>query len=205
MKLSEKIIELRKANGMTQEELAALCNVSRQSISKWEADIALPETEKLLLLGEIFHISMDVLLKDELILSGIKEVHSCGNNAIQEKRQEIYEGVLIKESLTDDGIIDYLNVHKIELWNAGGKPKYWTALFFSSDKKDFPEQISKVMAADADKGGNWFVDFKAGNEKYIVFRDKILKYEIGNQNEKEYVCEECRKRGILEEQMNWPE
>ena len=36
MKLSEKIIELRKANGMTQEELASKCNVSRQSISKWE-------------------------------------------------------------------------------------------------------------------------------------------------------------------------
>ena len=46
--------ELRKAKGMTQEELAAICNVSRQSISKWEADIALPETEKLLILGEIF-------------------------------------------------------------------------------------------------------------------------------------------------------
>lgn len=37
MKLSKKIIELRKVNGMTQEELAAKCNVSRQSISKWEA------------------------------------------------------------------------------------------------------------------------------------------------------------------------
>ena len=51
MKLSEKIIELRKANGMTQEELACVCSVSRQSISKWEADIALPEVEKLLILG----------------------------------------------------------------------------------------------------------------------------------------------------------
>ena len=45
MKLSEKIVELRKANNMTQEELATICNVSRQSISKWEADIALPETD----------------------------------------------------------------------------------------------------------------------------------------------------------------
>lgn len=40
MKLSEEIIELRKANGMTQEELAAICNVSRQSISKWEAEVS---------------------------------------------------------------------------------------------------------------------------------------------------------------------
>lgn len=175
MKLSEKIIELRKANGMTQEELASKCIVSRQSISKWEADIALPETEKLLILGEIFHVSMDVLLRDELTLSEVKKVHSCGNNAIQGKKQEVYEGI------------------------------YWTALFFTSDKKDFPEQIAKVMVSDPDNGGNWFVDFKAENQKYIVFKDKILKYQIGNQAEKDYVCGECRKMGISDGKMNWSE
>lgn len=205
MKLSEKIIQLRKAYSMTQEELASKCNVSRQSISKWEADIALPETEKLLLLGELFHVSMDVLLKDELTLNEVKEVHTCGNNAIQEKKQEVYEGALIKESITDDTIIDLIKVHKIELWNTGGKPKYWTVLFFTSDKKDFPEQIAKVMVADPEKGGNWFVDFKAGNVKYVVFKDKVLKYRIGNQEEKELVCAECRKLGITDAEMNWAE
>ena len=108
MKLSEKIIELRKVNGMTQEELAAICNVSRQSISKWEADIALPETEKLLILGETFHVPIDVLLKDSLILNEVKEVHGCSDNAIQAKKQEIYEGILIKESITDDTVIDLI-------------------------------------------------------------------------------------------------
>ena len=156
MRLSEKIIELRKVNGMTQEELAAICNVSRQSISKWEADIALPETEKLLILGETFHVPIDVLLKDSLILNEVTRVHSCSDNAIQERKQEMYEGILIKESITDDTVIDLIHVHKVELWDAGGKPKYWTALFFTCDKKDF-------------------------------------------------VCSECRKMGILDEQMNWPE
>lgn len=205
MKLSEKIIELRKANGMTQEELASICNVSRQSISKWEADIALPETEKLLILGETFHVSMDVLLKDELAINGVKGVHSCGHNAVSGKKKEVYEGMLIKESIADENVIDLLNVHKIELWNTGGKPKYWTVLYFTSDRKDFPEQVSKVMLSDPDKGGNWYVDFRAGNEKYIVFKDKILKYLIGNQTEKDYVCAECRKMGISDEQMNWSE
>lgn len=153
MKLSEKIIELRKANGLTQEELAAICHVSRQSISKWEAD----------------------------------------------------EGILIKESLTDDSILDCLNIHKMELWHTGGKPSYWTALYFTCDKKDFPQQISKVMRSNSVTGENWFVDFKAGNVKYIVFYEKILKYQIGNQAQKEAVCDECRKLGILDEQMNWPE
>lgn len=94
MKLSEKIAALRKANGMTQEELASICNVSRQSITKWEADIALPELNKLLILG---------------------------------------------------------------------------------------------------------------NVKYIVFRNKILKYRIGNQEEKEGVCEECRRLGITDAEMNLTE
>lgn len=205
MKLSEKIIELRKASGLTQEELASICNVSRQSISKWEANIALPELEKLLLLGDVFHVSMDVLLKDELMVNGVKEEHNCGSNAIQDKRAEVYEGILIKESVEDETIIDLLNIHRIELWNTGGKPKYWTVLFFTCARKDFPQQVSKVMISDPDNGGNWFVDFKAGNEKYIVFRDKVLQYQIGNQAEKEYVCAECRKMGILDEQMNWGE
>ena len=205
MKLSEKIIGLRKSAGMTQEELASICNVSRQSISKWEADIALPELDKLLILSETFHVSLDVLVKDELAVNGVKEVHTCGDNALGKKKTEVYEGVLIKESIEDDAIIDMLHVHKVELWNTGGKPKYWTVHYFTSSHADFPEQVSKVMVADEAHGGNWFVDFRAGNVKYVVFRDKVLTYQIGNEEEKAEVCAECRKLGILDEQMNWSE
>lgn len=205
MKLSEKIIELRKSAGMTQEELASVCNVSRQSISKWEADIALPELDKLLVLSDTFHVSVDVLIKDELELDKRKEVHTCGDNALGKKKAEVYEGTMVKESLEEDSILDLLNVHKIELWNTGGKPKYWTILYFSSAYADFPEQVSKVLIADEDRGGNWFVDFKAGNIKYVVFREKVLQYHIGDAEEKEMVCEECRKLGITEDEMNWAE
>ncbi len=206
MKLSEKIQYLRKVNDYSQEELAAVCGVSRQSVSKWEADIALPEIEKIMILSDIFHVSTDVLLHDDLEISGAKQVHLCGNNAIQQKkRRQFFEGVLIKESIEDDRIIDVLSIHKMELWNTGGNPKYWTVLFFTSEQKDLPEQLAKVMIANPEKGGNWFADFKTGNEKYIVFRNKVLKYTIGNQNEKEVVCEECRKLGISDEQMNWEE
>ncbi|ERT29194.1 hypothetical protein O996_00445 [Enterococcus faecalis BM4654] len=112
MKLSEKIQILRKRDGYSQEELAEICNVSRQSISKWEADIALPETEKLIILSNTFKVTVDVLLKDTLSVEGIKEVSSCGNNAIKKKKSALFEGALIKESIEDENILDYIYVHK---------------------------------------------------------------------------------------------
>jgi len=46
---------------------------------------------------------------------------------------------------------------------------------------------------------------KRENRKVIVFTDEILQYEIGNLAQKQAVCEACRKKGIPQEQMNWPE
>ena len=66
MTLGEKIAKQRKAQNLTQEQLAELLGVSRQSISKWESNLAYPETDKLIRLGKIFDCSMDYLLKDEI-------------------------------------------------------------------------------------------------------------------------------------------
>lgn len=102
MKLSEKIQSLRKENGYSQENLAEICNVSRQCISKWEADIALPNVDKLLILSRLFQVSLDVLLKDDLLIDGAKEVLTCGNNVILNEEAGLYEGLLIKESIEND-------------------------------------------------------------------------------------------------------
>lgn len=102
MKLSEKIVRLRKSRSMTQEEMAEHCAVTRQSISKWEADIALPETEKLLMLSEIFGVPLDTLLRDERTLDAVRENPQCGPNAVQMQKKAMYEGILIKESPEDD-------------------------------------------------------------------------------------------------------
>lgn len=205
MKLSEKIQILRKESGYSQEGLADICNVSRQSVSKWEADISLPETEKLIVLSNLFHVTVDVLLKDELLVNGTREVSACGNNAIRKEHAKLYEGALIKESIDDETLLDYVCVHKVELWNTGGVPKYWTVIFFTSDVPEFPQLASRALIADPQKGGNWFVDFKCNNTKYIVFKNKILKYTIGNEKEKAIVCDECRKLGITDDEMNWSE
>ena len=70
MTLGEKIAKQRKELNYTQEQLADILGVSRQSISKWESDIAYPETEKLIELGKIFDCSMDYLLKEDIVEKG---------------------------------------------------------------------------------------------------------------------------------------
>ena len=64
MTFGSKLSKLRRENNHTQEQLAAILGVSRQAVSKWESDITFPETEKLLKLGELYHCSIDYLLKD---------------------------------------------------------------------------------------------------------------------------------------------
>lgn len=62
MTTGEKIAELRKKKGITQEQLSEMLNVSRQSVSRWEMDAAFPETEKLIRLSRLLECSIDFLL-----------------------------------------------------------------------------------------------------------------------------------------------
>ena len=64
MTLGDKLAKLRKENNYTQEQLADVLGVSRQAISKWESNITYPETDKLIRMSELFHCSLDYLLKD---------------------------------------------------------------------------------------------------------------------------------------------
>lgn len=66
MILADKIIRLRKKNGWSQEELAEKMNVSRQAVSKWEGAQTIPDLEKILMLGNLFGVTTDYLLKDEI-------------------------------------------------------------------------------------------------------------------------------------------
>lgn len=65
MKLSEKIIRLRKGRGLSQEELAERLGVSRQAVSRWESGTALPDAGNLRQISRLFEVSADYLLDEE--------------------------------------------------------------------------------------------------------------------------------------------
>ena len=98
MTLGEKIAKQRKELNFTQEQLADILGVSRQSISKWESDIAYPETEKLIELGKLFDCSMDYLLKDDITEKGAVQtfdfIESIGKNVMAYKNRSKVKKIL---------------------------------------------------------------------------------------------------------------
>ena len=63
MTIADRIQSLRKAKGMSQEELADKVGVSRQSVSKWESEQAAPDLDKIVIMSDIFEVTTDYLLK----------------------------------------------------------------------------------------------------------------------------------------------
>ena len=80
MKLSEKIIQLRKVNNWSQEDLAEKMDVSRQAISRWENNTALPDANNILQLSKLFNVTADYLLNEDytsdMFISGMIKYNS---------------------------------------------------------------------------------------------------------------------------------
>ena len=95
MILADKIIENRKKNGWSQEELAEKLGVSRQSVSKWESAQAIPDLKKILQLSEVFGVSTDYLIRDE-----IEEVPALEQAPVDNGLEETVRSVSMEEAVS---------------------------------------------------------------------------------------------------------
>lgn len=100
MTFGEKLSKMRKEYNYTQEQLADILGVSRQSVSKWESDIVYPETDKLIEIGKLFDCSMDYLLKEN-----ITEKSGAIANVFAEKVMTDKNKIKLKKVLKIIGII----------------------------------------------------------------------------------------------------
>ena len=89
MEFTNKLYELRKQKGFSQEELANRLNVSRQTVSKWEVGDSTPDMEKLVAISDLFGISLD-----ELVLDKAPETAPAPQTAKSELYTDIKEKVL---------------------------------------------------------------------------------------------------------------
>lgn len=97
MLLGEKITNLRKKNGWSQEELAEMMNVSRQAVSKWEGSQSTPDLERILQLASIFSVTTDYLLKDDQDVAEYTkdEYHSDSTRVVS--MQDANEYLMLRE------------------------------------------------------------------------------------------------------------
>ncbi len=94
MEFNNKLYELRKQKGFSQEELANRLNVSRQTISKWEVGESTPDMENLVAISELFEISLD-----ELVLNKVPEESDTSAQVVKsEFYSDIKENVLTEEN-----------------------------------------------------------------------------------------------------------
>ncbi|WP_291581291.1 helix-turn-helix domain-containing protein [Clostridium sp. UBA6640] len=99
MNFGEKLFKLRKEKGLSQEALAEQIGTTRQAVSKWENNQGFPETEKLMMISNIFEVSVDFLLKESSITteSNDKEFYvsreMVGGYFANEKRVNKYIGI----------------------------------------------------------------------------------------------------------------
>ena len=83
MELGKRIAEIRKENDLTQESLAEICSVTRQTISNWENGKSYPDLETLVLISETFNVSLDTMLKgDRKMVSEITREQKQGRHSI---------------------------------------------------------------------------------------------------------------------------
>lgn len=85
MEFNNKLYNLRKQKGLSQEELASRLNVSRQTVSKWEVGESTPDMEKLAAISELFEVSLDELVLDK-----------------KPKQQEVVAEQIVKSELYSD-------------------------------------------------------------------------------------------------------
>ena len=93
MVLAEKIVLLRKRKGWSQEELADKLDISRQSVSKWELGASIPDLDKILRLSELFDVTTDYLLKDD-----VREISSNVSEVFEEMSEPSARRVSAKEA-----------------------------------------------------------------------------------------------------------
>lgn len=95
IEIANRLVELRKKSGLSQEELASKLGLSRQAVSKWERAEASPDTDNLIVLAQIYHVSLDDLLSTDTPVDEIVQ-------GVKDQQEEKKEEPKVVESEKDD-------------------------------------------------------------------------------------------------------
>ena len=196
MKFNEKLLELRKKEGLSQEELADKVDVSRQTVSKWESGQTTPEMEKLLELSKLFNISLDELTGNEV------EKKDNNEEAKPTKKKHIILKVilvilaiygiisllkfilltrhhLIVDSFNEES---YVVSEQIVMYDeeAPVNPSY-IYVYVKKDGDKYIEEQYHEMSEDALPFDITYVDFSENKAYDLIYEEEVGKYYVSDK------------------------
>lgn len=145
MEIGKQIRKYRSEAGLSQEMLAEKIYVSRQTISNWENDKNYPDINSLLRLSEIFHVSIDILIKGDV--EKMKEKIRQEDRQKFETDSKIYTMLFAVLIFTPIPLVHYLDYAGIAIWLALLGITMWFAFRIEKEKKTFDIQTYKEIVA----------------------------------------------------------
>lgn len=118
----------------------------------------------------------------------------------------MFTGLLLKESLQDERVLDLVRVAKIEVWDVenaeNGQPEQWTAVSFEGDGDRADEvagALSRVIKPE------WYANFSTETHVYVLFENRVFRYAKGDKQAREEAQAYALSVGIPESQVDWGE
>ena len=145
MELGKQIKKYRNEFDISQDELAEKVYVSRQTISNWENDKNYPDINSLLRLSEVFHVSIDILIRGDI--EEIKAEISQEDRRRFKKTSNIFTALFLVALVTPIPLVHFLDNLGIGLWAALFAVTLWFGYKVEKEKKEFDIQSYKEIAA----------------------------------------------------------
>ena len=118
----------------------------------------------------------------------------------------MFKGLLLRESLKDEGILDLLRVIKTEVWDVqnaeGGQPERWTAISFEGESER-ADVVAEAMGHAIKP--EWYANFSTETRVYVVFANRVFTYSKGDAEARAEVEAYAISVGIPESQVDWGE
>jgi hypothetical protein len=119
----------------------------------------------------------------------------------------MFTGLLLKESLLDDRVLDLLSVTKTEVWQVENpsplQPARWTALTFECDQAQ-AEVIAQALSR-AIKPRGWYINASSGDQVYVIFPGRVFRYARGDLGARAEAQAYARTLDVPERQLDWGE
>lgn len=145
MELGKQIKKYRKELSLSQDDLSQKVYVSRQTISNWENDKSYPDVNSLILLSEVFHTSIDNLIKGDVEI--MKQEVKNEDRKKFEKLGQIYGILFMIAIITPIPLVHFLDYFGIAIWAVIMAVTFYVAIIIEKKKKQFDIQTYREIIA----------------------------------------------------------